>query len=861
MKSSSESAISNIANAIQHGNKRFSYILPVFVLLSVVLGVLIASYLTYERKQLQLSINNDLASIADIKATQIANWNSERREDAIQMFSTPLLQSMASKYIDNPADESLRKQLKQWMQVYFSPADYSWMALLDANGDLVLSVPADRGAPSQLHNEYFHDAMDSQGIVSADLHRDVDDHGRKGSEIFMSMWIPVIDPQKPGDKPSGVWMVQIDPKISLFPLVRSWQVTSKTSESLLVRKNGEYVEFLNDLRHTSNAALNLRFKIEETPRLPASLAVRGKEGVLEGIDYRGKKVLSAIRKVYGTPWYIIVKMDKSEAYASFWQRAILFSLAGLVFILLLSQIAAGYQRKRDRDWLLQQVSLEQEKHRLQENYEMVARHWQTTFDSISDGILLLDKNANILRANKAITDNSRYDAAAIIGRSCWKVMHGTNKPIEDCPLPQVMASKKSATAELQLDGNWVALTIDPILDNDGNIAGTVHIIRDISGQKQAEKALRDSEAIFRELFEHMSNGVSIYEPLDDGSNFVIKDINAAGEKITHSKYEEIVGKQVTDAFPQVVEKGLFAQFMKVNRTGKASSFATYNYIGDELEYWLDNYVLKLESGELIAIYNDITERVKADAANKKLNEDLEQRVVERTAQLAVANKELEAFSYSVSHDLRSPLRGIAGWSTALAEDYSDRLDSQGKMYLERIVNETHRMGQLIEGLLKLSQISKAELCPTQVDLTDIANRIIERLRDEYPERNVAVNIQAGVYAQGDLHLLEIMLTNLIKNAWKFSMKTPNAIIEFGFGVQDGQQVYYVKDNGAGFDMAFAEKLFEAFQRMHKASDFPGTGVGLATVKRIVNRHGGRIWVEAIPDNGATFFFTLEEGKS
>jgi len=233
-------------------------------------------------------------------------------------------------------------------------------------------------------------------------------------------------------------------------------------------------------------------------------------------------------------------------------------------------------------------------------------------------------------------------------------------------------------------------------------------------------------------------------------------------------------------------------------------------------------------------------------------------VLVRTAELETANKELEAFSYSVSHDLRSPLRGIAGWSKALNEDYHDLLDENATQYLDRIVFETKRMGQLIEALLKLSQINKLEIHPVRVDLTDMASKIMLRLQEEEPERAVETVIKPNLYAESDANLLEVVLTNLLNNAWKFTGKVAKARIDFGQIDKDDKAVFYVRDNGAGFDMNYSETLFSAFHRMHKATDFPGTGVGLATVKRIVNRLGGRIWAESLPDNGAAFYFTIGE---
>jgi light-regulated signal transduction histidine kinase (bacteriophytochrome) len=242
-----------------------------------------------------------------------------------------------------------------------------------------------------------------------------------------------------------------------------------------------------------------------------------------------------------------------------------------------------------------------------------------------------------------------------------------------------------------------------------------------------------------------------------------------------------------------------------------------------------------------------------------LGEELEARVRERTVELQAVNKELEAFAYSVSHDLRAPLRGIDGWSLALVEDYSERLDGQARVYLDRVRSEAQRMGQLIDDLLALSRVSRAEMTRAPVDLSLVAAAVLDRLRAVQTAREVESSVETGLLAYGDPALVEIALCNLIENAWKFTAGRRPGRIWVGASQVDGERAFYVRDNGAGFDMAYSNKLFGAFQRLHRSSEFPGTGIGLATVQRIARRHGGRVWAEGRVDQGATFYFTLPEG--
>lgn len=253
---------------------------------------------------------------------------------------------------------------------------------------------------------------------------------------------------------------------------------------------------------------------------------------------------------------------------------------------------------------------------------------------------------------------------------------------------------------------------------------------------------------------------------------------------------------------------------------------------------------------------EVAERRRAEEEVRQANEELENRVEERTARIAAANKELDSFAYSVSHDLRAPLRGIDGFSLALLEDYGAQLDETAKGYLGRVRAGCLRMGELIDDMLQLSRLSRGEIHRQEVDLSGMAEEIAEELRRGAPERRVAFEITPGIRVFGDAILLRAVLDNLLGNAWKFTAKTEEARIAFGRKEEGGKDLLFVMDNGAGFDMAYADKLFGAFQRLHSFQEFAGTGIGLATVQRIIHRHGGTIRAEAEVGQGATFYFSV-----
>jgi signal transduction histidine kinase len=279
--------------------------------------------------------------------------------------------------------------------------------------------------------------------------------------------------------------------------------------------------------------------------------------------------------------------------------------------------------------------------------------------------------------------------------------------------------------------------------------------------------------------------------------------------------------------------------------------------GDEQRWFLlSASTMSWDRGGAVVVHTPITERVKMEWELRSLNQDLERRVHERTVKLNSSNKELEAFAYSVSHDLQTPLRAIAGFSQALLEDYRPLLDERGQQYLDRIIRASVNMSNLIDDLLELSRLARSELHVEPVNLGAMAGEVCEQLRRSDSERTAEFSIAGNILVHGDPRLLRVMLDNLLGNAWKFTAPRTPTRIEFGILERDGVPVCFVRDNGVGFDMNFKDKLFLPFQRLHSPAEFQGNGIGLANVARVVRLHGGDVWAESTLGYGATFYFTL-----
>lgn len=1025
-----KTSLENTTPQQKYSSPRWSATEIAAICIFLVLAVAILGYFDIKRQfsEAREAAQIEISAVADLKVSQIESWYENHLRDAGVIFNNQIVREKAIELLSGSKKVLLQQELLEWMKNRQKNHEYKQMILFDSKGVPLLSVPKALPAFDISHNKYFQAAILSDTVLPIDLHRD--DYAWK--YIHLSIYIPVGIRQGEDGRAKGAWMIQIDPYKLLYPLIQTWPSARYSAETLLVRREGNNILFLNELRHRKNTALKLRIPFDPKSSLPAALAVSEQKGIVEGIDYRDVPVLADIRSIPGTDWFMVAKIDQKEIYTAArrqsWQSGailltlLLFCFAGVGFILkqqnnrtLKQQLADEHERRITAE------ALYESRQKTAFFANLLEKSSQPFAVSYSDGRISLFNNAFA-----KLLDRSREEIENI-----KQPNHFTH--------PEWIESELSALKELYITGNPiryekeyirkdglsvpVELLVHLVRDEKGLPDYYYAFITDISERKAAEKALRDSKnrlqlalrtakfgiynlnlitgkattdseyavmtgldssdilATVDEFFEKVhpddcQNVRKIFESCLQGklpifrAEFRLRSksgrwvwILSVGKIIewdSEGNPIEMLGIHGDITEQKEAEENLKKSERLLKETQKISHIGGWEYdVESERMFWSDevynihgvskeydpsnpdfetqfylpedrgktikafrrllengeSYDLIIRSikadgtliwvrtsghaeqneGKIIRAFGnimDITKQKQAEekmlAANEeiqkllkdaeesrhvllsivedqqesqrqiqKLNAELEKRVQERTARLEEVIKELESFSYSVSHDLRSPLQHMTGFAQLLGKRANQILDEKSRHYLEIIIDSTARMGSLIDDLLSFSRMGRSEMMKKNVNIGSLVSEVINDFKIETKERDIEWKISPLPDVTGDPAMLKLVFANLISNALKFTNERNRAIIEIGSMPDIKDEIcLYVKDNGAGFDMKYVDKLFGIFQRLHRNDEFEGTGIGLANVRRIIHRHGGKTWAKGAVDMGATFYFSL-----
>jgi signal transduction histidine kinase len=727
--------------------KRLSFFL-ILILAGLAAGIIVAGYSYYRNyaKNYWTAVEQQLAAISDLKVGELAQWRKERLGDAAVFYGNTAFSALVRRYFEKPNDSEASGQLRSWLQQFQEHLLYDRVFLLDAQGVARMAVP-DTPEPVAAHLlKEAPEIIRSGRTVFSDFHRDAPDR-----PIHLSVLVPILGGGT-DRRGLGILVLRIDPRTYLYPLISLWPAPSRTAETLLVRREGNDVLYLNELKYEKNIALNLRIPLDKIEE-PAVKAVLGREGVVEGKDYRGVPVLADLRAIPDSPWFLVARLDRAEIHASLRER-LWVTIIFVGALLLGASTAVGFI------WRQQRVRSYRERTKAAEALT-IQRRIAEIFLTISDDEMfnkVLKVILEVMQSPFGVFGYIDEDGALVVPimtRQIW----------DRCQVPEKTFTFPRNTWS---DSSW-------------------------------PRALRGKRVIY-------SNQVSTQIP------------------------EGHVDIQRHISMPILFQEEVIGLFQVANK---------------ETDYTeADIRSLEIMAGHVAPILLARLRRKQAEVKLEQTISDLER-----------SNKELEQFAYVASHDLQEPLRMVASYTQLLAERYEGRLDDKAKKCIDYAVDGAVRMQTLINDLLTYSRVGTRGKPFEPTDAHSVLGEAIKNLAAAIEQSRTIITNDDLPTVRADASQLVQLFQNLIANSIKFHGKD---IPRVHVSAQDhGREwVFSIRDNGIGIESQYADRVFLIFQRLHTRQEYPGTGIGLAICKRIVERHGGKIWFESEPGKGSTFFFAI-----
>jgi signal transduction histidine kinase len=786
----------------------------VAVLVLVIALVLAGSNWFYrvQEQQLRQDAEDKLQTIVQLKKEQVNTWRMDRLGDASVLMENTLFGEMLERLMEVKGDPDTESILAMFRSMH-QHNHYSDVILVDPGGQMRLSLGGGFDQISEHLPQSLAVAFEEQRPLLTDF--------QKGSNQnpFIAVITPFFTHTGTGSEPLAAVILVDDPRQFLYPLLQSWPTPSISSETQLVRREGETVLFLNELRHWEGAPLTFSLPLDDAES-PVARAAMGMEGVFHGRDYRGVPVLAALTAIPDSHWFLVSKVDEEEILKIWRFRARMIRLLSLALVI---STAAVFGTVWQRNEKIQFQNISQAREALRRIEWMLKPGKPKPAEGMIIQVASSCGDLASLNTNRVILDSVGVDILSDIAGEYLDLLETSITIYEkngDCALA-IFASdwcKTLSSAPCKLgrtEGKRTALHSGRWLCRDSCWTGSSKV------------SIRTGQPVDIAC----NGGIHIYSIPILAKGRVVGSISVSYGDPPRGLEELKRLAQLYEVDERELEK---------HRNAYESRPPFIIEIAKERLH---------RSARLIGA---LIERKQAEDEVHHLNEALER----RTLQLEDSNKELGAFAYSVAHDLRSPLRAVDGFSRILQEDYAEAFDSEGKRLLNVVRTNTQQMDRLITDLLSLTRSARVNMKLSHVDMTDLVQSVYDEVATAEVQERIEFSADPLPLVTGDPTLIRQVWFNLLDNAIKFTKLLEKGRIQIGGWSGDSENTYFVKDNGVGFDPKYSHKLFGVFQRLHKAEDFEGTGIGLAIVQRIVRRHGGRVWAEGDLNKGAAFYFSL-----